>query len=158
MSQAQLALPGVVSEVAAEWIWTEETGEESDVPDFVHTTVMKSEVVAALAPEEGLYVDLTVGGGGHTEAILEAHPAARVVALDRDAIALDAAKARLERFFYFTHRPALLLMMHRRAYPPGFLDAIIEHVVAFTLGGLDGIGHVSTTTAVRPQRAKGNRS
>jgi 16S rRNA (cytosine1402-N4)-methyltransferase len=97
-AHAQLALPGVVTETAAEWVWTEETGEETDVPDFVHATVMKTEVTEALAPRAGLYVDATVGGGGHTEAILLAHPESRVIALDRDQIALDAARARLARF------------------------------------------------------------
>jgi 16S rRNA (cytosine1402-N4)-methyltransferase len=106
MSQAQLALPGVVSEGAAEWVWIEETGEQIDVTAFVHETVMKSEVVAALGPGRSLrgdaadavYVDATVGGGGHTEAILEASPRARVVAFDRDASAIQAARARLAPF------------------------------------------------------------
>jgi 16S rRNA (cytosine1402-N4)-methyltransferase len=97
-AQAQLALPGVVTETPAEWVWTEETGEETDVPDFVHATVMKTEVTEALAPRAGLYIDATVGGGGHTEAILEAHADSRVIALDRDQIALDAARARLAPF------------------------------------------------------------
>ena len=35
-AQAQLALPGLVADAASEWVWTEETGEEADVPDFVH--------------------------------------------------------------------------------------------------------------------------
>jgi 16S rRNA (cytosine1402-N4)-methyltransferase len=94
----QLPLPGVPADNAAEWVWTEETGEENDVSDFVHETVMKAEVVQALAPRAGLYVDATVGGGGHTEAILEAHADSRVIALDRDDTALTAAKARLARF------------------------------------------------------------
>lgn len=95
---AQLALPGVVAETGPEWVWTEETGEEADVPDFVHATVMKAEVTEALAPRAGIYVDATVGGGGHSEAILEAHADSRVIALDRDQMALDAARARLARF------------------------------------------------------------
>ncbi len=95
---AQLALPGVAAEATAEWVWTEETGEEADVPDFVHATVMKTEVTDALAPRAGIYVDATVGGGGHSEAILEAHAESRVIALDRDQMALDAARGRLERF------------------------------------------------------------
>ena len=95
---AQLALPGLVDETNQEWVWTEETGEEAEVPDFVHATVMKTEVTEALAPRAGLYIDATVGGGGHTEAILEAHAESRVIALDRDQIALDAARSRLERF------------------------------------------------------------
>jgi 16S rRNA (cytosine1402-N4)-methyltransferase len=96
--QAQLALPGLQAEAAAEWVWSEETGEEIDVPAFIHETVMRAEVVAALAPSAGVYVDVTVGGGGHTEGILEAHPEARVIALDRDDVALAAARERLARF------------------------------------------------------------
>lgn len=59
--------------------------------------------------------------------------------------------------FYFTYRPALLLMMHRRAYPPGFIDQVTEHVVAFTLGGLDGVGQPDSRKRARkerPQEAK----
>lgn len=96
--QAQLALPGLAVESSAEWVWSEETGEEADVPVFVHETVMRTPVVNALAPSAGVYVDATVGGGGHAEGILEAHPEARVIALDRDEIALAAAKERLARF------------------------------------------------------------
>ena len=82
-AQAQLALPGLVADAAAEWVWTEETGEEADVPDFVHATVMKVEVTEALAVRAGVYVDATVGGGGHSEAILEAHAEARVPTLEQ---------------------------------------------------------------------------
>lgn len=96
--QAQLALPGLAAETAAEWVWSEETGEEIDVPAFVHETVMRAPVVSALAPAAGVYVDVTVGGGGHAEGILEAHPEARVIALDRDDAALAAARERLARF------------------------------------------------------------
>jgi 16S rRNA (cytosine1402-N4)-methyltransferase len=59
---------------------------------------MRAEVVAALAPGAGVYVDATVGGGGHSEGILEASPDARVIGLDRDEQAIDAARARLARF------------------------------------------------------------
>jgi AcrR family transcriptional regulator len=76
-------------------------------------------------------------------------------ALSDEAIAFAARSVMGQVVFYFTHRPALLLMMRRRAYPAGFLDSITDHVVAFTLGGLDAID-VSTTTR-RPQRAKGTR-
>jgi TetR/AcrR family transcriptional regulator, regulator of cefoperazone and chloramphenicol sensitivity len=53
--------------------------------------------------------------------------------------------------FYFTHRPALLLMMRRRAYPPGFVDEVTEHVVAFTLGGLDGVGQADGRKRARKE-------
>jgi len=64
-----------------------------------HITVMAGEVVRALAPVDGgLYVDATVGGGGHSEAILSACPSARVLAFDRDEEALATAGARLSCF------------------------------------------------------------
>jgi 16S rRNA (cytosine1402-N4)-methyltransferase len=63
-----------------------------------HVTVLRDEVMALLSPRSGgLYVDATVGGGGHAEAILEA-PGTRVIALDRDRAALLLARARLARF------------------------------------------------------------
>jgi len=52
-----------------------------------------------LAPERGgLFVDATVGAGGHAEAILERGPDARLLGLDRDAEALETARRRLARF------------------------------------------------------------
>jgi 16S rRNA (cytosine1402-N4)-methyltransferase len=60
-----------------------------------HEPVLVDEVVAMLSPRaDGVYVDATVGLGGHTAAILAAG-AGRVIALDRDATALDAARTRL---------------------------------------------------------------
>ena len=94
---SQLALPGVPSD-SAEWIWTEETGEEMVESGFVHETVMKAEVVLALSPRAGVFIDATLGGGGHAEAILDAHPDAQLIGLDRDETALAAAAARLARF------------------------------------------------------------
>jgi AcrR family transcriptional regulator len=38
--------------------------------------------------------------------------------------------------FFLSHRPALLLMMGRRAYPAGFLDRVADHVTEFALGGI----------------------
>jgi 16S rRNA (cytosine1402-N4)-methyltransferase len=97
----QLQLPGLSvgdDERASEWTWAEEHEGEAGV-DFAHATVMKDEVVGALAPEDGgVYVDATLGGGGHTEAILEAAAGARVIAFDRDATAVQAASARLAKY------------------------------------------------------------
>jgi len=98
-NNAQLALPGLVDETSEEWVWADDTEEEGRVPEFVHETVMKSEIVSSLAPKDGgVYVDVTLGGGGHTEAILLSTATARVIAFDRDEIALEAAKARLASF------------------------------------------------------------
>lgn len=63
-----------------------------------HTSVLLRESIAALAPREGgLYVDCTLGRGGHTEAIL-ALPGTEVLGFDRDASALALAGARLAHF------------------------------------------------------------
>ncbi|MEZ4317559.1 MAG: 16S rRNA (cytosine(1402)-N(4))-methyltransferase RsmH [Myxococcota bacterium] len=62
---------------------------------YAHTTVMLEECVEALQPRDGgVYVDCTLGGGGHTSALLEAADC-RVIGLDRDPAALDAAAARI---------------------------------------------------------------
>lgn len=50
-----------------------------------HLPVMTDRVVSWLLPlDGGVILDATYGGGGHTRAILEAMPASRVIALDRD--------------------------------------------------------------------------
>jgi 16S rRNA (cytosine1402-N4)-methyltransferase len=59
---------------------------------------MAAETIALLAPERGgLFVDCTLGLGGHTRALLDAG-ASRVLALDRDLEALRVARERLEPF------------------------------------------------------------
>jgi hypothetical protein len=65
-----------------------------------HTPVMPVEVLEALAPAPGsLQIDATLGGGGHTERILEAaSPDGRVLGLDADQLAIDRVGARLARF------------------------------------------------------------
>ena len=99
MSDIQLALPGVFADSSLEWIWSDDPEEESFAMAFVHATVMRDEVVAALSPRDGgVYVDATLGGGGHAEAILEAAPGARVIGLDRDPAAVAAATERLAAY------------------------------------------------------------
>ncbi|MGE5184791.1 MAG: 16S rRNA (cytosine(1402)-N(4))-methyltransferase RsmH [Acidobacteriota bacterium] len=62
---------------------------------FAHRSVLRAEVLEHLSPRDnGVYIDCTVGGGGHSEAILEA-ARARVIGVDRDPAALEATRARL---------------------------------------------------------------
>jgi 16S rRNA (cytosine1402-N4)-methyltransferase len=71
----------------------------TDAPDFSHVSVMLDEVLTALAPKSGgLYVDVTVGGAGHAAALLERTPGARLVAFDRDPVAVEVARSRLAPF------------------------------------------------------------
>lgn len=64
---------------------------------FTHQTVLKDEVVRLFSPGVArVIVDGTLGGGGHSEALLEA--GFRVVGVDRDPVALAAATERLSRF------------------------------------------------------------
>ena len=63
-----------------------------------HAPVLAAEVVAMLAPQsDGIYVDCTLGLGGHTAALLEAG-AARVIGFDRDEEALRIARDRLQQW------------------------------------------------------------
>jgi 16S rRNA (cytosine1402-N4)-methyltransferase len=64
-----------------------------------HAPVMAREVMDLLRPERGgTYLDGTLGGGGHAEALMERGPEARLIGVDRDPDALAEASARLERF------------------------------------------------------------
>lgn len=65
-----------------------------------HEPVMLDEAITALNVRAGgRYVDATLGLGGHTAAILEAaQPDGRVLAIDRDAQAIEVAAQRLARF------------------------------------------------------------
>jgi 16S rRNA (cytosine1402-N4)-methyltransferase len=63
---------------------------------FRHQTVLLKETVSLLRPGEGrVIVDGTLGGGGHSEALLEA--GATVIGLDRDPSALAHASQRLSK-------------------------------------------------------------
>ena len=64
-----------------------------------HRPVMCREVVEVLSEApDGVLVDATVGGGGHAAALLEQAPQLRLVGLDRDPEALQAAEARLAAY------------------------------------------------------------
>src|SRR5574344_979919 len=68
--------------------------------DFKHYTVMKNEAVDALNCKDGLiYVDCTLGGGGHSELILKKiSPNGKLIAFDIDQDAIEASKERLKNY------------------------------------------------------------
>ncbi|MGN6106608.1 MAG: 16S rRNA (cytosine(1402)-N(4))-methyltransferase RsmH [Kofleriaceae bacterium] len=66
---------------------------------FDHESVLPEDVIANLAlRDHGIYVDGTLGGAGHSTALLEREPTATLVGIDRDPSALAAAGERLARF------------------------------------------------------------
>jgi len=67
---------------------------------FAHVSVLVPEAIGFLRPAPGgRYIDGTLGGGGHSEAILAASaPDGQVLGMDRDDEAIVAARARLHEF------------------------------------------------------------
>lgn len=65
----------------------------------LHVSVLLEETLRLLSPGPGeIFIDATLGLGGHTEAILEAAENTSVIGIDQDADAIDSATKRLERF------------------------------------------------------------
>ncbi len=65
----------------------------------VHASVLLAETVDLLAPKPGeVFVDSTLGLGGHTKALLETEATLRVIGIDQDREATDLAKQRLAEF------------------------------------------------------------
>jgi 16S rRNA (cytosine1402-N4)-methyltransferase len=73
---------------------------------FAHTPVMRDEILEVFSPlgteprstestslAQGVFLDATLGAGGHARAILDAHAHLTLIGLDRDANALEAAAA-----------------------------------------------------------------
>lgn len=66
---------------------------------FVHISVLRQELIEGLALKPGgHYLDVTLGGGGHSELILQRQSDVQVTGIDRDAAAITAATARLRPF------------------------------------------------------------
>jgi 16S rRNA (cytosine1402-N4)-methyltransferase len=66
---------------------------------FKHTPVMSAEVIEHLNPKPGsMIVDTTLGGGGHARAILANNKDIKVIGVDQDIEAIEAAKIHLKEF------------------------------------------------------------
>lgn len=74
--------------------------EPAEQPAAIHCSVLPSEVLHYLAPHPGgIYVDGTLGLGGHTEAILHhSMPDGRVIAFEWDEAAINQSRVRLQPF------------------------------------------------------------
>lgn len=67
--------------------------------EFKHIPVMLSECIEGLnIKPDGIYLDGTLGGGGHSEKILSQLTTGRLIAIDKDINALEASKERLSKF------------------------------------------------------------
>lgn len=66
---------------------------------FRHVSVLIEEAIAALnLHDEGYYLDATVGGGGHSQQLLERVTDSQVMGLDQDEMAIAAAQERLQGY------------------------------------------------------------
>lgn len=65
--------------------------------EFAHKTVLLHETVDMLnVKPDGIYLDGTLGGAGHSLEICKRLTTGRLIGVDRDTVALEAAKKRLE--------------------------------------------------------------
>jgi 16S rRNA (cytosine1402-N4)-methyltransferase len=79
----------------------------SDAATFAHVPVLAEavlggcaglELLLKLGEQQGVLLDATLGGGGHSALLLEAHPGLQLIGLDRDPTARAAAAERLAPF------------------------------------------------------------
>jgi 16S rRNA (cytosine1402-N4)-methyltransferase len=102
----------------------------ANLPGFDHVPVLAEPVLAGfaeLAPllaaqAGGLLVDCTLGGGGHSALLLEAHPQLHLVGLDQDPMARAAAA---ERLAPFGERVTIVASNFAAYTPPGSVVAVL---------------------------------
>jgi 16S rRNA (cytosine1402-N4)-methyltransferase len=109
-----------------------------------HVPVLLAEVCDALrAARGGVFVDGTFGAGGYTQALLDAHPNNRVVAIDRDRDAVAAGSALVAK------------AQGRLTLLPGRFSQLDEIVARCAFDGVDGVAldiGVSSMQLDQPER------
>jgi 16S rRNA (cytosine1402-N4)-methyltransferase len=116
----------------------------ADEPGFTHAPVMRDEIVRAFATvPPGTIVDATLGGGGHSAALLDSRDDVDVLGIDQDPHALAAAQERLGPY-----GPRVRFSRRRFDDIPGALD---EHHIDGVSGTLFDLGVSS------PQLDRGER-
>ena len=79
-------------------------GPISSSSNFNHVPIMGKEIIQSLKElpseltKQGLVIDATIGGGGHSAQILENFPGIKIIGLDQDPMAREAASKRLIKF------------------------------------------------------------
>lgn len=100
---------------------------------FSHDPVMVREITELFAGvPHGFVLDATLGGAGHTTAILDAHPGLSVLGLDRDPAALAASRERLAPY------GDRVMLQHRRF--DDLDEAMLEAGIAELSGALFDLG------------------
>ncbi|MFU0823763.1 16S rRNA (cytosine(1402)-N(4))-methyltransferase RsmH [Clostridium sp.] len=96
--------------------------------EFKHVSVLLNEVIEALnIKENGIYVDCTLGGAGHSSEILKRlSPEGRLIGIDQDTNAIKAAKERLKGYSNVTY-------VHDNFYN---IDCILKEL---NIDGVDGV-------------------
>jgi 16S rRNA (cytosine1402-N4)-methyltransferase len=120
------------------------SSDRAGAADFEHAPVMVEEITAVFANvPSGTVVDATLGGGGHTEALLDSRDDLDVIGIDQDPDALQAATARLAGY-------GNRLRTSRRRFDQ-LDEALAEHDVERISGALFDLGVSS------PQLDRGDR-
>lgn len=94
--------------------------------DYQHTSVLLPEAINALAiSADGFYVDATYGRGGHSQAILQAlGPAGQLLAMDRDAQAVEHGKKRFADDKRFSIVAGSFSMLEKTVTERGWLGKV----------------------------------
>lgn len=72
--------------------------------EFKHKSVLLAEAIRGLnIKPDGIYVDCTLGGGGHSSEILKSLPDGRLIAIDQDTDALEHAREHLAQYKNVTY-------------------------------------------------------
>jgi 16S rRNA (cytosine1402-N4)-methyltransferase len=120
------------------------SNDDARASDFEHAPVMVDEITAAFANvPSGTIVDATLGGGGHTAALLDSRDDLDVIGIDQDQDALEAARTRLASY-------GDRLRTSQRRFDQ-FDEALAEHDVERISGALFDLGVSS------PQLDRGDR-
>ena len=100
-------------------------------PQWEHTTVLLRETVDLIAPRPGgVYVDGTLGGGGHAEEILKrSAPDGTLIGLDQDETALSRSRERLAIY----GKRAIIRQANFRDLPSVLADLSIESIDGIVL-------------------------